>query len=302
MLSSKIRSLAENTGIDVIGFTDASSFDHYIFEDSLRISPIRSMPDAQSIIVAGIYIGGIVLPEWDDCRYGRTSRLYLSSFFLDVIKPLRPIAKLLEDEGYKAVICDSSREEGSILPLKLAAVRAGLGWQGKHSLLISEKYGSFLALGGIISNAKLDYNSDIEKNRCAVCHRCQDSCPMNALNKPYLLNRDYCLSNLLQTKTISEEAKLKTENRIGDCEICQDACPWNFKHKKNPLNTRLTVEFQKSLKKLQDRSLLSNLLLLDEKQYKNEWGECNTDIPFSIFRRNICNTVENCQKKNSSDA
>ena len=49
-------------------------------------------------------------------------------------------------------ICDGSKKDGSILPLKLPAIRAGLGWQGKHSLLISKKYGTFLALGGIIKD------------------------------------------------------------------------------------------------------------------------------------------------------
>ncbi len=87
----------------------------------------------------------MILPAWKNPRYGRTSRLYLSEFFFDVVKPLEPIAELLKKEGFQSVICDGSTNEGSILPLKLAAVRAGLGWQGKHSLLVSKKNGTFLA-------------------------------------------------------------------------------------------------------------------------------------------------------------
>ena len=71
------------------------------------------------------------------------------------------------------MICESSEAEGSILPLKLAAIRAGLGWQGKHSLLISKKYGTFLALGGIVTNAELDHNLHEERNRCLNCDKCQ---------------------------------------------------------------------------------------------------------------------------------
>ncbi len=145
MLSEKIKNIAENSLIDVMGFTDASEFSNYTLKQSKRRDPKLTFPQTKSIVIAGIYIGGITMPEWDNPWFGRTSRLYLSGFFLDVVKPLKPIAEYLIGMGYKAQICDGSIDEGSILPLKLAAVRAGLGWQGKHSLLISKKYGTFLA-------------------------------------------------------------------------------------------------------------------------------------------------------------
>ena len=166
MLSVNIRSLADSIGIDVLGFAEPSPFSHYALTHSRRIDPKLSLPNAKTIIVAGIYIGGLTLPIWKNTRYGRTSRLYLSEFFLDVVKPLEPIAELLKREGFQSVICDGSANEGSVLPLKLAAVRAGLGWQGKHSLLISKKYGTFLALGGIITDAVLEYNTEEESDKC----------------------------------------------------------------------------------------------------------------------------------------
>ena len=61
------------------------------------------MPNAKSIIIAGIYIGGVTMPEWKNPWYGRTSRLYLSEFFLDVVKPLVPISDFLETVGYQAI-------------------------------------------------------------------------------------------------------------------------------------------------------------------------------------------------------
>ena len=115
-----------------------SEFTDYALSDSRRRDPKLSLPDAKTIVVAGIYIGGLTLPVWTDPRYGRTSRLYLSEFFLDVVKPLEPIVNLLKNEGHHALVCDGSASNGSILPLKLSAIRAGLGWQGKHSLLISQ--------------------------------------------------------------------------------------------------------------------------------------------------------------------
>ena len=194
ILSEKIRNLADSNGIDALGFAEASEFKDYVLNRSKRRDPKLSLPDAKTIIVVGIYIGGIVLPAWNKSCFGRTSRLYLSGFFLDVVKPLEPIAMFLRNEGYSAIVCDDSVSGGSIIPLKLAAVRAGLGWQGKHSLLINKKYGTFLALGGIVTNAIIEHNEVEEKNRCTNCEKCQRACPCEALEQPYILNRKRCLS------------------------------------------------------------------------------------------------------------
>jgi len=143
LLSENIRSLADSIGIDVVGFAEASEYTCYSLNHHQRRDPKLTLPNAKSIIIAGIYIGGVTLSAWENDWYGRTSRPYLSGFFLDVVKPLAPIAEFLRQNGYQTKICDGSLEDGSILPLKLAAIRAGLGWQGKHSLLISKKFGTF---------------------------------------------------------------------------------------------------------------------------------------------------------------
>ncbi len=287
----KIKMLSNSIGINALGFAEASEFVGYPLKNSKRKDPKLSMPDAKTIIVAGIYIGGVTLSSWENPWYGRTSRLFLSEFFLDVVKPLKPIVKYIEKEGYKANLCES----GSNLPLKLAAVRAGLGWQGKHSLLISKKYGTFLALGGIITNIDFEINSQEEPDRCRNCDKCQRACPSMALSDPYILNRERCISNSLQSKTLLEKTKSHMVNRIMDCEICQNACPWNKKHIKNPLATHLTVIFQKKANEWNNFFYLPDLANLSNKQYREKLNHLKTEISFDVFHRNVLVALENAK-------
>ncbi|WP_457552932.1 epoxyqueuosine reductase [Desulfobacula sp.] len=296
MLSEEIKNIAESSLIDAIGFTDASEFSNYMLKQSKRRDPKLTLPQAKSIIIFGIYIGGITMPEWDDPWYGRTSRLYLSGFFLDVVKPLKPIAEYLIGMGYKAQICDGSIDGGSILPLKIAAVRAGLGWQGKHSLLISKKYGTFLTLGGIITDTELEHTGEREPNRCHKCTECQKVCPVDALHDPYILNREKCMSNLLAEESLPQEVVAAMENRIGDCEICQNTCPWNRRHLENPLNTKMTNFLQNKINKFRETFYLQNLCKLSEIDYKAVFGSLNTGIPYHIFKRNIDLALENAKR------
>jgi len=294
-LSKEIKLLADSSGIDALGFAGPSEFKGYALKHSKRRNPKLSLLDAKTIIVAGIYIGGLTLPAWTDSWYGRTSRLYLSGFFLDVVKPLQPIAAFLEKEGYQAIICESKTSEGSILPLKLSAIRAGLGWQGKHSLLISKKFGTFLALGGILTNADFPHNEEEEPNHCGKCDKCQAACPMGALDQPHVLNVDKCLSYLLQSEDLPEKARLKMENRIGDCEVCQNACPWNKKHLERPLATKLNRSFQKKIEVWENLFYLPNLNEQTEKGYREVFGKLNTSIPYEIFHRNVLIAIENAK-------
>jgi len=296
LLSEKIRNLAESLRIDAIGFTEVSEFTGYVLSQHQRRDPKLTLQNARSIIVAGIYIGGVTMPEWKNPWYGRTSRLYLSEFFLDIVKPLVPIAGFLKNKGYQAIICDGSIEGGSIIPLKLSAIRAGIGWQGKHSLLISKKFGTFLALGGIITNADLDHNTSEESDRCRNCDKCQTACPMAALDQPYVLNVKKCMSYQLQVDHLSEEAQAVMENRVGDCEICQDSCPWNRKHLKSPIETKMTAHFQKKIEEWGDSFYLPKLSRLSEKGYKEIFAHLNSGISYDLFHRNVLIAMERAEK------
>ena len=296
LLSEQIRDVAVSSGIDALGFAPASEFTNYALPGSRRRDPNLSLPNAKSIIVGGVYIGGIILPAWINPWYGRSSRLYLSHFFLDVVKPFAPIVDLLQSSGHKAIVCDSSSEQGSVLPLKLAAIRAGLGWQGKQSLLLTKKFGTFLALGGILTNAALEYNSKVDSNRCRNCDECQKACPLAAIDTPHLLNRNRCLSNLLQCNSLPEKAQPVMGNQIVDCEICQDVCPWNIRHMQHPLKTEFIASFQKKINEWEKIFYLPNLVKLSESGYRDALGHLNTGIPYKLFHRNVSFALERAKK------
>ena len=301
-LSEKIRKTAESAGIDALGFAAAAPFDNYAIANSKRRDPALSLPDAKTIIVAGIYIGGITLPVWSDASYGRTSRLFLSGFFLDMVDPLKPIARLLEESGHKAMICKGYSQQESILPLKLSAIRAGLGWKGKHSLLISKKYGTFLALGGILTTAELEHNAQTDPDRCRNCKKCQEACPVSALDQAYALNMKKCMSYRLQVGNLPVNIQAAMENRVADCEICQDSCPWNKKHLDHPLHTPLTASFQDRIAEWEKIFHLSNLIRLSKNEYDRVFGPLKTDIPFEFFHRNVMAAAENAPSRIRSES
>ncbi|BES62555.1 tRNA epoxyqueuosine(34) reductase QueG [Dysgonomonas capnocytophagoides] len=108
------------------------------------------------------------------------------------------------------------------------AVKAGLGFIGKNTLLIIPKKGSYFFLGEIMIDRELDYDSPLSLS-CGKCTRCLDACPTNALEKPHLLNANKCISyQTIENKgEIAESIKPLLNNRMYGCDICQLVCPWN---------------------------------------------------------------------------
>ncbi len=121
------------------------------------------------------------------------------------------------------------------------ARKAGLGWIGKNSNLISRSAGSFVFIGEIILNLELEYNSIPENDFCGSCTRCIDACPTEAILDNRTLDAEKCISyQTIENKgEISQELSGKLANRVFGCDICQDVCPWN----RNTLN-HLQPEFE----------------------------------------------------------
>jgi epoxyqueuosine reductase len=124
--------------------------------------------------------------------------------------------------GYR-VFTDSA----PVMEVELAA-RAGIGWRGKHTLLLSRDAGSWFFLGEIYCDIPLPIDSP-EKNHCGTCERCIEICPTQAIRGPYQLDARRCISYLTieHKSAIPEELRPLIGNRVYGCDDCQLVCPWN---------------------------------------------------------------------------
>jgi epoxyqueuosine reductase len=111
------------------------------------------------------------------------------------------------------------------------ASRAGLGWIGKNSLLLSSRFGSFVFIGEMIITAELDYDTPVN-DMCGSCRNCITSCPTGAIVEDRVIDAGRCISfHTIENKTpgMPENLRGKFQNRVFGCDICQDVCPWNRK-------------------------------------------------------------------------
>lgn len=111
---------------------------------------------------------------------------------------------------------------------KAWAAKSGLGWVGKHTLLLTQQVGSFYFVGELIIDLELEYDSPTT-DHCGTCTKCIDACPTQAITEPYVVDGSKCISYFtieLKDK-IPTEFKGKFDDWIFGCDICQDVCPWN---------------------------------------------------------------------------
>ena len=115
---------------------------------------------------------------------------------------------------------------------KVWAQKAGLGWQGKHTNLISRDYGSWLFLGEIILNIPLKYDKPFMEDLCGTCTACIDECPPGALSE-YEINSNKCISyQTIEHRGEFDNNSIDLDSWIYGCDICQEVCPWNKKFSK----------------------------------------------------------------------
>ena len=149
---------------------------------------------------------------------------------------------------------------------KAWAVRAGLGWLGKHTNVINTEMGSWFFIATLITNYEFDTSSVIA-DHCGSCTACIEACPTNAIVDEYLIDSTRCISYLtIENKgEIPEDFKEKFDNWIFGCDICQDVCPWNIKFSE----VTLKKEFFPQNKELD----LSEVLNMDVNGFKTRFSE-----------------------------
>ena len=113
---------------------------------------------------------------------------------------------------------------------KAWAARAGLGWIGKHTNLITPEFGSWVFIGELLLNLDLEPEDTGVADQCGSCSLCIDACPTSAIVEPYVLDANLCISHATiesRTSEIRTEVAEHLEGWLYGCDICQDVCPWN---------------------------------------------------------------------------
>ena len=113
---------------------------------------------------------------------------------------------------------------------KAWAVRAGLGWMGKHTNLITRDFGSWVFIGELLLNLELEYEEDQIADQCGSCTLCLDACPTGAIVEPYVVDANLCISHATiesRAATIRADVAERLDGWFYGCDVCQDVCPWN---------------------------------------------------------------------------
>lgn len=139
---------------------------------------------------------------------------------------------------------------------KAWAVRAGLGWIGKNSNLITRDYGSWVFLGELILDIELEYDSPHAKEHCGSCTLCIEACPTQAIVEPRVVDSNKCISYAtieLRADELPEEIARDLDGWLYGCDVCQDVCPWNRFERETeerrfaPRNEETAIELERVL-------------------------------------------------------
>jgi epoxyqueuosine reductase len=239
-LSTSIKNKALDLGYDLCGFTKVDSMEEYASQLDERIKsfpesralyeslypmafPQKNAEWAKSIIVCVRRCGKYNLPEEIDKYIGKAylvdGRLKYSREYSQKLE----FEAYLENLGFKAAY--------SIVPARLAAASAGLGYVGNNNFFYTKKYGSWVFIETWVIDAELEYDQPTRPVNCPEdCNKCIDACPTGALNKPFSMNRGKCIAQLTVDPDLhAEDLKTKMGTWVYGCDVCQNVCPMNKK-------------------------------------------------------------------------
>jgi epoxyqueuosine reductase len=299
-MKNKIRALAKHCEFDDCRFARAAQAPHafeyfswiqagghaemawLVRDPARRADPTRVLIDAKTILVlAKNYFQGPNPRE----EPGRIARYAWGEDYHELmLKNMAPIEALLRENGgrQKCYI-----DTGPILERDFAAV-SGLSWQGKSTMCLNERLGTWFFIGVILTT--LEFEPDLPAaNRCGRCTRCIDVCPTRAITQPYQLAAGRCLSYLtIENKgPIPIEFRSAMGDRIYGCDDCLDVCPWN-RFAKHTRETRFQLSDQ--LKAL----TLRQLAVLTDDDFRALFRKSPVKrIKRAGFVRNVCVALGN---------
>ncbi|MFZ0283572.1 MAG: tRNA epoxyqueuosine(34) reductase QueG [Bacteroidales bacterium] len=246
-LSARIKQKALEFGFDLCGIAKSRSLDEYEprlsawislgMNDKMeylsrniekRLNPEYLFPGTKSLVVTGLSYYSENMQK--DHSAPVLSRYAYGTNYHDVIfeklERLLDWIKSVEPHAEGRSVVDSA-------PLleKAWAKEAGLGWQGRHSVVINKETGSFFFIGSLLLNIGLDYDAPVTREHCGECRLCIKECPTGAINDNWTIDARKCIANLTieNRGSIPEELLPLLGRRIYGCDRCQEVCPWNKK-------------------------------------------------------------------------
>ncbi|MFN2515837.1 MAG: tRNA epoxyqueuosine(34) reductase QueG [Pyrinomonadaceae bacterium] len=197
-------------------------------DPEMRTNPRKFLPEARSVIVVtkNYYTPA---KHDDDPASGKVSRYAWGDDYHEVVgSKLRSLLAWIKEHSPAA----EGKVCVDIQPMmdKAWAVRAGLGWIGKHTNLITPEYGSWVFIGELLLNIDLEFDDDQVEDHCGSCKLCIDACPTGAIPEAYVVDSNKCISYStieLRDAELPEQIAQNLEGWIYGCDICQDVCPWN---------------------------------------------------------------------------
>jgi epoxyqueuosine reductase len=229
--------LAEQVGLDVVGAAPAAAYSETeaaiaerrrrgLFADmrftmaqpQVSCHPERLLHGARTVVSAALcyYVPGPDAAPGE----GRLPRYAWRDHYHELREKLDRLGALLG--GSYRVLVDANQHVD-----REGAARAGVGFYGKNTLLITKRFGSWVVLGTLVTDVEIEASAPLDLD-CGSCTRCIDACPTGALDEPGVLDSTRCLSYWTQApRPIPAEYRAELASQVYGCDICQDVCPWN---------------------------------------------------------------------------
>jgi epoxyqueuosine reductase len=263
-----------------------------------RVDPQKVLPGAKSAICLAVsYQNSEARIQKPEFQNGVIARYAQFKDYHDVLAhKLKPLTDLVNQLGGAATRSLWYADTGPILERDFAQ-RAGLGFVGKHTNLISRRLGNWIFLAEILTTLEIEPDAP-EKNHCGTCTRCISACPTNAITAPFELDARRCISYLtIELKgAIPEEFRRAIGNRIYGCDDCLAVCPWNrFASEGNLMGSHRRAD-------LREPDLLE-LLRLDDAGFREKFaGSPILRTKRRGFLRNVCVALGNTGGENALPA